>query len=336
MANAGPAAETVGCLRIAGARLPGGAPFEAVVRDGRLVTLDAACARELDARGSFVVPAFVDAHVHLEYLPAEEALARAGVAAAVDLAAPIESLGEQRAGPLRVLHAGPMITATGGYPTRSWGADGYGLPCDGAAACAAAVDRVADAGADLVKVPLAGPPEHDDETLRAIVERAHARGLRVAVHALTDVAARRAADAGADLLAHTPTEPLSEATVRALADRAVVSTLAAFGGSEAAIENLRRLRAAGATVLYGTDLGNTRTAAIDARELALLARAGMSPRDVVDAGTAAPARFFGLEGLGALEPGAAASLLLLDADPLAHPETLTRPVHVLLDGVIVR
>ena len=47
---------------------------------------------------------------------------------------------------------------------------------------------------------------------------------------------------------------------------AVVSTLAAFGGSPAAVDNLRRLHAAGATVLYGTDLGNTRDAGPSAEE----------------------------------------------------------------------
>ena len=54
----------------------------------------------------------------------------------------------------------------------------------------------------------------------------------------------------------------------------MISTLAAFGGSDAAIENLRQLRAAGVTVLYGTDLGNQRDAGPSADELALLRRAG--------------------------------------------------------------
>jgi imidazolonepropionase-like amidohydrolase len=184
-----------------------------------------------------------------------------------------------------------MITPPGGYPTRSWGADGYGLECDGEAACVAAVDRVVDAGAAIVKVPIgAGGPDHDDATLRAIVARAHARDRLVAVHALDDASARRAAEAGADILAHTPVERLSADTVALWSTRAVISTLRAFGGTETAVDNLRRLHESGATVLYGTDLGNTRTAGIDPLELSLLAAAGLTDAEIRAAATADPAR----------------------------------------------
>ena len=37
-------------------------------------------------------------------------------------------------------------------------------------------------------------------------------------------------------------------------DGVVISTLEAFGGRSSTVENLRQLRAAGATVLYGTDI----------------------------------------------------------------------------------
>ena len=327
---------TASCLHVRDARSPGGAPFEATLRDGRIEAPGGApCDEVLDAGGLFAVPAFVDSHVHLAYLPVGDELSRGGVAAAVDLAAPLASLSEP-AGALRVVHAGPMITPPGGYPTRSWGADGYGIECADAAACAVAVDRVADAGAAIVKVPIGAEPDHDQDTLRAIVARAHARGLLVAVHALDDASARRTAEAGADLLAHTPVEPLSDETVRAWSGRAVISTLRAFGGSASSVDNLRRLHAAGATVLYGTDLGNTRTPGIDAAELELLARAGLSPEEILIAATAAPARIFALDDLGSLTPGHAASLLLLTTDPLEDITSPSRPSRVILKGIAYR
>lgn len=236
----------------------------------------------------------IDSHVHLAYYPVADELARAGIVAVVDLASPLEALDDPVEG-LTVLRSGPMITPPGGYPTRSWGADGYGLECGGERECVAAVDRLVDAGAAIIKVPIgAGGPDHDDATLRAIVARAHGRHRIVAVHALDDASARRAAEAGADLLAHTPVEPLADDTVRAWSTRAVVSTLRAFGGSDAAVENLRRLHEAGATVLYGTDLGNTRTAGIDPVELSLLARAGLTPAEIRAAAVTVPARYFGM------------------------------------------
>src|SRR6185312_8649165 len=125
--------------------------------------------------------------------------------------------------------------------------------CDDAACITATIDRLAAHGARVIKLAL------DDDGLApalipVAVAAAHAHGLEVAVHALTEQSAARAAAAGVDILAHTPVEPLSDASVAAWRGRAVISTLAAFGGSDTAVDNLRRLRAAGATILYGTDL----------------------------------------------------------------------------------
>ena len=140
-----------------------------------------------------------------------------------------------------------MITAPGGYPTRSWGAGGYGLECaDRVAACVAACRRRDGRRRERREDP--ARPRAGARRRRA--RRRHRagafeRGAIVAVHALTDAAAARAAGAGADVLAHTPTETLSDATVAAWSGGAVISTLVAFGGSDTTVDNLRRLRAAG-------------------------------------------------------------------------------------------
>ncbi|MCB9687726.1 MAG: amidohydrolase family protein [Alphaproteobacteria bacterium] len=293
-------------------------------------SLDAGALPVVDLGGRTIVPAFVDSHVHLTYAPAGPALADHGIAAAVDLGAPLDRLPPSD-GP-KVLVAGPLLTAPGGYPTRSWGRDGYGLEVADAAGGAAAVDRVIDAGAVVVKVALDGEPSLSDAALAAIVARAHERKRPVVAHALGEASAARAAAAGVDGLAHTPVEPLSDTTVRAWSKGFVVSTLGAFGGGPATVANLKALRAAGCEVLYGTDFGNTRTAGIDGRELSLLAEAGLDGAAVLDAATARPAARWGLSALGALEVGRAASFLVLDADPLEVPSTLATPGEVWLDG----
>jgi len=86
-------------------------------------------------------------------------------------------------------------------------------------------------------------------------------------------------------------------------------------------------------VLYGTDLGNSPVLGIDVDELALLRRAGLSAQEVLDAATTRAAAVWGLDQLGALEPGRAATLLVLDEDPLEDPSTLARPFAVWVDGV---
>lgn len=328
--------EPVGHFVIRGATVVGVGPADVEVRDGKIVAIGATSgAPEVAATGQWIAPACIDSHVHLSYLPAGRRVLAGGVAAVVDLAAPLEALARPDTPPeLLVLRSGPMITARGGYPTQDWGADGYGLEVDGAEAAARAVDTLADAGAKIIKVPVTEARALDGKALRAVVGRAHARGLKVAAHALLDRQARAAADAGVDVLAHTPVEPLREATIAAWSGRAVISTLAAFGGGRDAVENLRKLRAAGATVLYGTDLGNTRSPGIDAEELGLLVEAGLDGQAIVAAMTAAPRDYWGMsEGPGAITVGGPASLMIVPRDPLGDPLALAEPVAVYIAGV---
>ena len=307
----------------------GGLAFDAAT--GRIVE-GAGGASVIDVSGRWIVPAFIDSHVHLAYYAVAEDLVRAGVVGAVDLAAPERFVSPPASRGGRVVWAGPMVTPLQGYPTRSWGAGGYGAECADRAECEGVVERLVGAGAGVIKVPVGQGPDHDGSVLAGIVERAHALRRPVAAHALGEDGAARAAAAGVDVLAHTPTAALSEATVAAWAGRAVISTLSAFGGRDTTIDNLRRLRAAGATVLYGTDLGNTRTVGIDPEELRLLQAAGLDGAAIIEAGTRAPAQRWGLADLGTLEPGRSASLLVLDADPAADPSALARPEQVWIDG----
>ena len=328
-----PSIPSAGPFTLTGLTMPGGGPTRISVADGRITAVGADLSNGalVDATGLFVSPAFVDSHVHLAFRPQAPEMAAGGVAAAIDLAAPLPFLADRPSQP-RILASGPMVTAVGGYPTQSWGAGGYGLECDTTEAAVAAVDTLADAGAAVIKVPIQGPPALSDAALAATVSRAHARGLKVVAHVLSSDAVLAAAQADVDVLAHTPVEALSDEAVSAWSGRAVISTLRAFGGSDSAIQNLRRLRESGATVLYGTDFGNTRTAGIDREELALLGQAGLDGAAVLASGSNTPAVYWGFEDLGALAPGRAASLLLLDADPHLDPSTLSRPVQVLLDG----
>jgi len=295
------------------------------VEDGTLTaigpTVDTTGATPTDAGGRFVSPGLIDSHVHLAYLPQADELAAGGIVAAVDLAAPLAWLAD-KPDDLQLLASGPMLTAPGGYPTTSWGRHGYGIECATTEAAVAAVDALVDAGAQVVKVPLAGGPEHSDETLAAIADRTHHHGLRLAVHALGDEGAARASAAGADVLVHVPTEPLQDSTVAAWSGRAVIPTLAAFGTSAAAVDNLRRLQAAGATVLYGTDFGNARVAGISQPELDAMADAGMSAEAVWASATRIPADFWGWPELGRLEVGAQGSLWLTERDPTLEISTL--------------
>jgi imidazolonepropionase-like amidohydrolase len=51
------------------------------------------------------------------------------------------------------------------------------------------------------------------------------------------------------------------------------------------------------------------------RELLLLCEAGLTPVEALAAATSAPARHFGLDDRGRIEPGLRADLVLVEGDP---------------------
>lgn len=235
----------------------------------------------------------VDSHVHLTLFPVDQQLAAAGISYAVDLGAPDRALGDPTA--LRgILRSGAMLTHPGGYPLDAWGADGYGVGCADGACVKARVAFLAGKHVRVVKLAL-DDDGLDPALVPIAIQEAHARGMKVAVHALTAASADLAGRAGADVLAHTPVETLSDATVQRWSKGAVITTLAAFGGSPEALGNLRRLRAAGAIVLYGTDLGNLRDVGPSSSEIALMKQAGMDDAAVEAAMTSVPLTYWAFD-----------------------------------------
>ncbi|MGH2830500.1 MAG: amidohydrolase family protein, partial [Actinomycetota bacterium] len=268
-------------------------------------------------------------HVHLSFAKPGD-VARGGVTAVLDLGAPADYAFAEHP-PVRFRATGPLLTAPGGYPTRSWGANGYGLAVHGPEQARTAVATLAQRGAAMIKVALHGEPALDEDTLHEIVDAAHARSVRAVAHALTVEAVRRAAAAGADALAHTPVEPLPGDVAAACGRRhmTVISTVRAFGDGRAARDNLAALDAAGCTVVYGTDLGNEDVApGADPDELRIVAAALGSADAAWRAATSAGASFAGFDG-GCVAEGAPADLVLLDELDF---DALRTPRAVLIGG----
>jgi imidazolonepropionase-like amidohydrolase len=75
---------------------------------------------------------------------------------------------------------------------------------------------------------------------------------------------------------------------------------------------------------------------LPAEEIGHWLAAGLTPMEVIVAATSGSARVAGLEGeLGAVAPGFAADLLVVDGDPLRDIDALARPVLVVRDGEAV-
>ena len=343
---------------------PGGAaePFDGIVIvDGHGVI--AACGPrtaiepppDLPTHGgpdSWIGPGICDAHVHLAFGGLEQSLA-AGLVAVRDLGAPPNRAATWRSGHRRpargrpfVASSGPVLTATGGYPSQSWGAGGFAVFADTPADARNAVRDLAVGGADVIKIalePARGWPVMGPATVRAAVETAHAAGLGVVAHALTVEMVRRAVAADVDELAHTPTERLDEDLIERIADRriAVVSTLQTFfseGGGRDAAANAADLFAAGVVLRYGTDLGNAGTRpGVDPRELDRLADTGLGRMGALRAATQYAAQSPGIRRrTGLLRIGEPAALVLLPGDPLSEPGAWRAPTAVLADARLIR
>jgi imidazolonepropionase-like amidohydrolase len=298
---------------------------------------------------AWVSPGVVDAHVHLGFGDVDRCL-RLGLVGVRDLGAPLAAARAWRTGhrpptgvrPV-VAVAGPILTAPGGYPSRSWGSDGYAAFVGAPGSARQIVQRLAADGADVIKVALepgdAGWPVPNPQVLRAIVTAAHDVGLSVVAHALRAEMVRRAVDAGVDELAHTPTEPLTDELIDLVAQRevSVVSTLQTFftaGSGRAAAANAAALQRAGVVLRYGTDLGNVGTRpGVDPRELDRLADTGLGRLGALRAATAGSAAAPGVRfRSGLIEIGRPAAIVVLPGDPLAEPGVWRSPMAVVADG----
>jgi imidazolonepropionase-like amidohydrolase len=272
----------------------------------------------------------------------------------------------------RILAAIQPVTATGAY-----GLVGYTpyarLPpisreADGPADVRRQVRTLVREGADVIKVymesfekrqtasdVLSGARTYTDEELRALVDEAHAAGLKVAAHTYSDESARRAVDAAVDSIEHGLY--LTEATFRRMAERGIayVPTLLVYelwrdgkifpGSSPETREKLRRtverhtesFRAALRTpvsVVMGSD--TFELPGTNAEEIVAMARAGMSPAEALRSATSRAAGLLGLAGrAGVVQKGAAADLVALQGDPLKDIATITRPVLVMKGGTVV-
>ena len=101
------------------------------------------------------------------------------------------------------------------------------------------------------------------------------------------------------------------------------------------LRQVAAMQQAGVHILTGTDapLRNSPPGFGLHEEMALLARGGMSPYEVLRAATIEPARYFGmLDSAGTVEPGRFADLVLLDANPLENIDNTRRIAAVVANG----
>src|ERR1700728_1542212 len=282
----------------------------------------------------------IDSHIHLPDDATLTALARQGVTTALDMGTePPELVASlrNRSGVTDVRSSGASATHPASMHARRMGRSA-GLVADPDEAKAYVAQRVAE-GVDYIKI-IIDPPGFDEATVRALVEAAHAHGLRTIAHAANSGAVLLAQAAGVDVLTHAPIDrPLSDDEVAAtLAGgqvivptltmmEAIVARLAAVApvSYDAASETVGRWHRAGVTILAGTDANQAPSAPASPpygtslhHELALLVDAGLSAFEALRSATAGAAQQFGLTDRGVIAAGKRADLVLIDGDPVTE------------------
>lgn len=266
----------------------------------------------------------------------------------------------------RIVPAGHAITPTGGHldPTMFAAFAPGVLPLSVEEGIADGVDEVRRSvryqikhGAQLIKVccsggvmshtGLPGAQHYSDEELRAIVDEAHRRGLRVAAHTHGADAVRAAVRAGIDCIEHgflidddaialmvehgtflVPTTFLADGMdVSKAAPELRAKAAEMFPRARASV---RAAHEAGVRIAVGTDapaIPHGRNAG----ELVALVERGMSPLAVLRAATVTSADLIGVTDRGRLAEGLLADVIAVPGDPL-RDITVTQDVRFVMKG----
>jgi imidazolonepropionase-like amidohydrolase len=321
----------------------------------------------VDLSGTTLMPALVDAHVHLSSYPTlppplrgEEPrtpalryfelanfardLVSMGVLTVRDVGSEGDHALHLRQAVRHGLCPGPRIlTCARIISATSPGCRIFGTmyrPADGPYEVRKAAREQLAAGADFVKVMATGARSvvlENPET----TQEAHRLGHRVAAHAEGLEGSRVAIEEGVDTIEHGLSLHREPALLEKMAEngQTLVPTLSTFhdvseehaekypcalveqakSQREEAYMTLAAARSAGVRIAMGFDsypLGQ------NARELIRMVDGGLTPMEGIVAATSNSAAALGLQGVGVVEPGAVADLLVLDGDPLSEPAFL--------------
>jgi imidazolonepropionase-like amidohydrolase len=219
-------------------------------------------AQRIDCTGKFILPGYIDTHVHFfqsadlftrpdvadltKVRPYGEEVAwikshlddtfvrylRSGITSVVDVGGPlwnfeVRARANATAKAPRVAAAGPLISSVA-RPQLDLG-DPPIVKIETPEKGREFVRQLASHHPDYIKIWYIVSPEQPAASFRpvvqAVIEESHARKLRVAVHATELEAARAAVEEGADLLVHSVTDqPVDAAFVRLMKERGTLLT----------------------------------------------------------------------------------------------------------------
>lgn len=270
-----------------------------------------------------------------------------------------------------IVPAGSMVSVTGGHGgvnglnrtyTRAVTEERNNL-CDGPEGCASAVRAQISIGAEVIKFAATGGVRSNiagglgkqmtDAEMKAIVDTAHSFGRKVTAHAHGKDGIDAALRAGVDSIEHgsfidEETAKLFKTEGAALVPTAVASiaALAQARRGDAPAPQLAKAEEAGMAhaasfaravkggvrILFGTDSG-VAPHGDNAKEFALMIKAGMTPAQAIKAATSDNAAELD-RPIGAILPGRDADIIAVPANPLEDVTELEKVDFVMRRGVV--
>ena len=221
-------------------------------------------------------------------------------------------------------------------------------------------------GSDLIKmmpsggIASVGDDPHrmlmTDDEMKAVVDTAHALGMKVAAHIYPADAIRHAVMAGIDSVEHgsfadaeayalmkqhgtylVPTLTVYDVFYRAASDHPNMlppgTAEKELANDLKPIQNFPNALKAGVKVAYGTDIGQ----GDHAREFILLTKATMPPADALFAATRNAADLIGAsDKIGSIQPGRYADIVAVAGDPLKDVQEFEKVQFVMKGGVVYK
>jgi imidazolonepropionase-like amidohydrolase len=241
--------------------------------------------------------------------------------------------------------------------------------CAGADDCRRVTLETIHRGADVIKVLATGSvlgddtaglgPQFTDAELSAIITTAHQFGRRVTAHAHSAAAINQFLRLGGDSIEHGTNLDAESVRLFRAHNAYLIPTLLAGDTvtrwandpnsfqppTERAkallvgphmIESARRAHEGGVRIAFGTD-SSVSPHGQNAREFALLVRAGLTPLEAIQAATVNAADHLNLSGeIGSIAPGKAADIVAVHGDPLSDVTLLEHIGFVMRAGHIYR
>ncbi|MGI8408659.1 MAG: amidohydrolase family protein [Pyrinomonadaceae bacterium] len=267
----------------------------------------------------------------------------------------------------RMYVSGPGLSAEGGqfpglqYNYRGIAEEEYRI-VRGVEDARIAVRENVTYGANVIKIYSSASPNPgflSIEEMRAIVEEARLLSVKVTAHATSDIAIKRAVEAGVDSIEHgyraedatlTLMKERGVALVPTYLDSVNIERLYAIARPARPLteqelsaslkqryERLQRAMKSGVTMVAGSDnYIDLKVPQGEAAKRVLFTYhdAGMETAQILQSATINAARLFGEPRLGVIKTGAFADIIAVDGDPVKDFDALERIKFVMKDGKI--